>query len=186
MKGSDASWKNDIEPPPSQIEYSDDEEERRVRKEAKQKYVVENEDGEEKNPRKVPERRNQRPSESSSRFGSGPSRGRNPFSAGSRRNNPNTFQRFARPYMEVRTPPQHPNDPNHFGVAPNFPMFPPPFNPNTPPPPFMYTYPRLRAPMALGGPPLPPGVPIFGSPFCNMPGPQPTWVNTEPPPPPGT
>lgn len=32
MKGSDASWKNDVEPPPQLIEYSDDEEERASRK----------------------------------------------------------------------------------------------------------------------------------------------------------
>lgn len=31
-KGSDASWKNDVEPPPSLIEYSDDEQERKARK----------------------------------------------------------------------------------------------------------------------------------------------------------
>jgi len=32
LKGSDASWENDKEPPPSHIDYSDDEEERRARR----------------------------------------------------------------------------------------------------------------------------------------------------------
>lgn len=34
-KGSDASWKNDIEPPANCVEYSDDEEERQIKRQAK-------------------------------------------------------------------------------------------------------------------------------------------------------
>lgn len=34
-KGSDASWKNDIEPPENLVEYSDDEQERRTKRQAK-------------------------------------------------------------------------------------------------------------------------------------------------------
>lgn len=34
-KGSDASWKNDIEPPDNLVEHSDDEQERRIKKQAK-------------------------------------------------------------------------------------------------------------------------------------------------------
>lgn len=34
-KGSDASWKNDIEPPDNMVEHSDDEQERRIKKQAK-------------------------------------------------------------------------------------------------------------------------------------------------------
>lgn len=34
-KGSDASWKNDIEPPDNMVEYSDDEQERRTKRKAK-------------------------------------------------------------------------------------------------------------------------------------------------------
>lgn len=198
IRGSDASWLNDVEPPSHQLDYSDDEEERRAnraRKESKQKH--EDSDGEtsRQNPRKMAEpRRNQRPSESSSRFGSGPSRGRNPFSAGSRRNNPNSFTRFARPWgnFDMRTPPPHPNDPNQppFSASPNFPsgppIFPPPFNPSTPPP-FMGNTFHFRANPRMGGPmnmpPFRQNVPIFGSPYCNSGPPQ--WVN-GPPPPPGT
>ncbi|CAB3230157.1 unnamed protein product [Arctia plantaginis] len=208
IKGSDASWLNDIEPPPHQVEYSDDEEERKAnkaRKEQRQNKTEESEDGEtSKNARKVPERRNQRPSESSSRFGSGPSRGRNPFSAGSRRNNPNAFPRTPRPWpnnIGLRTPPPHPNgDPGGHGpftAPPNFtgpPMFPPAFNPSTPPP-FMGNLfqfgnsARMQsAPVSNIGvpPPFRHNMPIFGSNFCTMPGPQAQWVNNGPPPPPGT
>ncbi|KAM3959648.1 uncharacterized protein ACR2FA_006297 isoform 2-T2 [Aphomia sociella] len=210
LKGSDASWRNDIEPPPSQIDYSDDEEERRAnraRKEQnKQNRQEENSEnnGETSKNRRPPEaRRNQRPSESSSRFGSVPSRGRNPFAAGSRRNNPNTFPRFARPWlgnMDMRTPPPHPNDPGGHPpfsappFSPNMPpMFPPPFNPSTPPP-FMGNAiqfgvnPRMHGPIPPMGvpPPFRHGVPVFGANFCNVGGPQPQWVNNGPPPPPGT
>lgn len=185
MKGSDASWKNDIEPPAAQVEFSDDEDERRAKREAKNRHN-DTEDGENsKNPRKPPQR-NQRPSESSSRFGSGPSRGRNPFSAGSRRN-PNTIQRHARPWnmeTDTRTPPQHPNE-LPFGTPPNFTYMYGQFNPNSPPP-FMYpNYPRMRGPLSYMGL-MRPNAPIFGSNFCNMPGSQPQWVNSDPPPPPGT
>ncbi|KOB77340.1 H/ACA ribonucleoprotein complex non-core subunit NAF1 [Operophtera brumata] len=165
MKGSDASWKNDIEPPPSQVEYSDDEEERRVKRDAKNKH------NETEDPRKVPQR-NQRPSESSSRFGSGPSRGRNPFAAS--RRNPNTSQRYARPWnvdTDVRTPPQHPNE-MPFGAPPTFPYMYGPFNTNSPPP-FMYAnYPRMSGPMPHMGL-MRPNAPIFGSNFYNTPGAQP-------------
>lgn len=34
-KGSDASWKNDVEPPDNMVEYSDDEQERRTKRQAK-------------------------------------------------------------------------------------------------------------------------------------------------------
>ncbi|KAJ2945453.1 hypothetical protein O0L34_g265 [Tuta absoluta] len=186
MKGSDASWLHDVEPPPQHVEYSDDEEERRAnkaRKEANRKPDHQETGGEtSKNPRKPPtqEARRQRPSDSSSRFGSGPSRGRNPFSAGSRRNTPNSFTRFMRPWgnFDMRTPPPHPEP-----FAP--PMFPPPF---MPPPPFMNNAfhfgggPRMGpVPMNMP-PPFRHNAPVFGNNFCNG---QPQWVNT-PPPPPGT
>ncbi|XP_059057720.1 H/ACA ribonucleoprotein complex non-core subunit NAF1 [Achroia grisella] len=203
LKGSDASWRNDIEPPPSQVDYSDDEEERkanRARKEQNRQNKEENSEnnGEtSKNRRPTENRRNQRPSESSSRFGSGPSRGRNPFAAGSRRNNPNTFPRFARPWlgnMDMRTPP-HPNDP---GGHPPFSA--PPFSPNMPPMFQSYTpripasfmgnafqfgaNPRMPGPIPpMGVPPFRHGVPVFGANFCNLPGPQPQWINGLPPPP---
>lgn len=208
IKGSDASWLNDIEPPPSQVDYSDDEEERkanRAKREQRQNKNEESEDGEtSKNVRKAPERRNQRPSESSSRFGSGPSRGRNPFSTSSRRNNPNACPRASRPWpsnMGLRTPPPHPNgDPGGhapFSAPPTFtgpPMFPPGFNPSTPPP-FLGNMFQFGSNPGMQNPPMPPmgvpppfrhNMPIFGSNFCTMPGPQPQWVNNGPPPPPGT
>lgn len=40
MKGSDASWKGDMEPPPGCEEYSDDEEERKAKKERKEVKTV--------------------------------------------------------------------------------------------------------------------------------------------------
>ncbi|XP_049876109.1 H/ACA ribonucleoprotein complex non-core subunit NAF1 [Pectinophora gossypiella] len=194
LKGSDASWLHDIEAPPQHIDFSDDEEERkanRAKREAQWQKQEESDGETSKNPaRKTQEtRRSQRPSESSSRFGSGPSRARNPFSAGSRRN-PNSFTRFNRPWgnFDMRTPPPHP-DP--FSAPPNFngpPMFPPPFNPNTPPPFMGNTFqfggnPRM-GPMPPNMPPFRQSVPIFGSNFCN--GQPPQWVNNGPPPPPGT
>ena len=36
LKGSDASWRHDIEPPEHHVEYSDDEEERNLRKAKKE------------------------------------------------------------------------------------------------------------------------------------------------------
>uniref|UniRef100_A0A2A4JYQ3 H/ACA ribonucleoprotein complex non-core subunit NAF1 n=1 Tax=Heliothis virescens TaxID=7102 RepID=A0A2A4JYQ3_HELVI len=208
IKGSDASWLHDVEPPPHQIEYSDDEEERRAnrarREQRRADRTEESEDGEtSKNTRKVPERRNQRPSESSSRFGSGPSRGRNPFAAGSRRNNnPNAFPRSGRPWpnnMGLRTPPPHPNSDQGahgpFSAPPNFngpPMFPPPFNPSTPPP-FMGNMFQFGSNRMSGSPMPPPmtppfrhNVPVFGASYCSVAGPHPQWVNNGPPPPPGT
>ncbi|KAF9788834.1 hypothetical protein SFRURICE_018410 [Spodoptera frugiperda] len=208
IKGSDASWLHDVEPPPHQVEYSDDEEERRAnraRKEQRRDRTDESEDGEtSKNTRKFAERRNQRPSESSSRFGSGPSRGRNPFAAGSRRNNnPNAFPRKLWPgSLGLRTPQPHPpGDPRAHGpfTAPPFagpPMFlPPPFNPTTPPPPFMGNMFQFGAGRMPGSPlPIPVSMvapfrhnlPVFGSNYCTVSGPQPQWVNNGPPPPPGT
>ncbi|KAL4710910.1 hypothetical protein ACJJTC_002540 [Scirpophaga incertulas] len=106
VRGSDASWLNDLEPPPSHVEYSDDEEERRAnksRKEQRQNRQDEDSSEEASKGRKPEARRNQRPSESSSRFG-GPSRGRNPFAAGSRRNYivPRIVPRTPRPWLDIR------------------------------------------------------------------------------------
>ncbi|XP_045774620.1 H/ACA ribonucleoprotein complex non-core subunit NAF1 [Maniola jurtina] len=189
VKGSDASWLNDIEPPPSHIDFSDDEEERRANRarkdQQKQNRQESSEDGENsKNPppRKMLEaRRNQRPSESSSRFG-GSSRGRSSVPPGFRRT-PN-FSR-SRPWddQEMRTPPPHPNlDP---GGQP-FPLFAPqmlpPFNPTTPPPYMMNRIPFSRR-MPVLPPPFRQNAPIFGANYCNMRGPQPQWLNRHPPPP---
>ncbi|XP_013200924.1 H/ACA ribonucleoprotein complex non-core subunit NAF1 [Amyelois transitella] len=195
VKGSDASWLNDVEPPPSQVEYSDDEEERRANRERKEQRQRqrEEENGEtSKNRRNSDTRRNQRPSESSSRFGSGPSRGRNPFSAGSRRNNPNSFPRFGRPWsVDARPPPPHPAAPAGPYSAPPYngpPTFPPPFHPATPPfmgNPFQFGgNPRMPANYMGMPPPFRHPVPVFGANFCGPP--QPQWVNNGPPPPPGT
>lgn len=209
IKGSDASWLHDVEPPPHQIEFSDDEEERkanRARKDQRKDKTEGSEDGETSKTTRKPQARNQRPSESSSRFGSGPSRGRNPFSAGSRRNNnPNVFPRVGRPWpsnIGLRTPPPHPNgEPGAhgpFSAPPNFtgpPMFPPPFNPSTPPPfmgsMFQFGASRMAsrplAPLPLGVlPPFRHNLPVFGSGYCPLPSAHPHWLNNGPPPPPGT
>lgn len=45
-KGSDASWKNDIEPPDNMVEYSDDEEERKTKRMAKANRAQNNSKGE--------------------------------------------------------------------------------------------------------------------------------------------
>lgn len=42
IKGSDASWTNDQEPPPGCVEYSDDEQERAARKQKKNKNENQN------------------------------------------------------------------------------------------------------------------------------------------------
>ncbi|CAH0720478.1 unnamed protein product, partial [Brenthis ino] len=194
-KGSDASWLNDIEPPPSHVDFSDDEEERRAnkaKKEQKQNKQESSDNGEtSKNPpRKMLEaRRNHRPSESSSRFG-GSSRGRSSVPPGFRRN-PFHFARAQRPWddQEMRTPPPHPNvDPGgHFIAPPTFnPMF-PPFHPTTPPPYMMNRLPFARNPRMQGlmNMPVRPNMPIFGANYCNMPEQAPQWVS-GPPPPPGT
>lgn len=73
VKGSDASWLNDIEPPPHQVDYSDDEEERRAKRQSKQARQgagagEEAAGDEERGQRKMLEARRQRPSESSSRW----------------------------------------------------------------------------------------------------------------------
>ncbi|XP_047992708.1 H/ACA ribonucleoprotein complex non-core subunit NAF1 [Leguminivora glycinivorella] len=164
VKGSDASWLNDIEPPPHQVEYSDDEEERRAKKASKeQKQKPEDSDGE--TSKRKP--RNQRPSESSSRFGSGPSRGRNPFA--SRRAAPH------RAWPTDRAPPPPPD------FMPPF----PPFNPAAPPPfmppGFMFGGAPRMAPAPPALPPFRHAV-LFGASLC---GNRPQWT-TGPPPPPGT
>ncbi|XP_037293081.1 H/ACA ribonucleoprotein complex non-core subunit NAF1 [Manduca sexta] len=203
LKGSDASWLNDVEPPSNHVDYSDDEEERKANRLRKEKACQnaensENDDSPSRGTRK-PERRGTRPSESSSRFGSGPSRARNPFSLGSRRSGPNFFPRFARPWgppMDLRTPPPHPSDPAGYGpysappFASNGARFLPPFNPSTPPPFQMFQFgngPRIHNPAVMGVmPPLRHNAPVFGSNFCNGAGPHPQWANNATPPPPGT
>ncbi|CAH0589225.1 unnamed protein product [Chrysodeixis includens] len=134
IKGSDASWLHDEEPPPHQVDFSDDEEERkanRARKELRRlERAEETENGEtSKNTRRNGDKRNQRPSESSSRFGSGPSRGRNPFSAGSRRiNAPGMFPRLGRPWpagLALRSA---------LLAEPPLWAVPPAYNPRAPPP----------------------------------------------------
>lgn len=191
-----------MEPPAHQLDYSDDEEERRANRARKEQRLNKTEDtpdsGETSKSRKPPERRNQRPSESSSRFGSGPSRGRNPFAA---RRNPNAFPRCTRPWLanvDLRSQQDRQEfRPAPFSAPPVFtgpPMFPPPFNPNTPPPflgnpPFHFGESRMHGPIPPAGGFRP--VPVFGAwcagPGAAAPGPQPPhWVNNAPPPPPGT
>lgn len=164
VRGCDASWLNDIEPPPSHIDYSDDEEERRAARARKTKNKEDENtqnDGEtSRNVRKPVERRNQRPSEWNSRFGSGPSRGRNPFALGSRRHG---------------RPPPLSADGSAF-IPPFNPNTPPPYNPAAPPP-FSSLFqfgssPRLHSPFRTNAPV-----------FMSTPGPH--WL-TRPPPPPGT
>lgn len=197
VKGSDASWLNDIEPPPSHVDYSDDEEERRANKAKKEQSKLNRQEssdsGENSNPpprRMLQAKRNQRPFESSSRFG-GFGRGRGNIPPAFRKT-PNL--RFWHDH-EMRTPPPHPGvDPGGrpFIAPPMFnpPMF-PPFNPTTPPPYMMNHMPFSRNPRMPALPPMntpPPfrqNLPVFGANYCNMPGPQPQWLN-RPPPPPGT
>ncbi|XP_039756492.1 H/ACA ribonucleoprotein complex non-core subunit NAF1 [Pararge aegeria] len=199
VKGSDASWLHDIEPPPSHVDYSDDEEERRANKakkeQQKQNRQETSENGENsKNPppRKMLEaKRSQRPFESSSRFG-GSGRGRGSTLPSFRRN-PNFNRSRSWNDQEMRTPPPHPSmDPGgHPFVAPpmfNPPMF-PPFNPSTPPP-YMnripFRHPRMQVlPPMIALPPFRQNLPIFGANYCSSAGPHPQWLN-QPPPPPGT
>ncbi|XP_068617740.1 H/ACA ribonucleoprotein complex non-core subunit NAF1 [Battus philenor] len=202
-KGSDASWWCDVEPPPNQIEYSDDEEERRANKAKKEQNKQNKEKTDSGETSKTSgtarkdNRRNQRPSESSSRFGSGPSRGRNPISA--RRNNLNP-PRFVTPWSawpfppDIRTPPPHPNDGPRPFRSPPFnrpPMCVPQFDPTTPPPFMSNTFqfganPRMYGPIPpMNIPAFPVNAPMFGSNFANAAGPHPQWV-IRPPQPPGT
>ncbi|CAG4987329.1 unnamed protein product [Parnassius apollo] len=195
VKGSDASWVHDVEPPPSQIDFSDDEEERRAKKANKEqnKEVTENGETSKAQTFRKDNKRNQRPTESSSRFGSGPSRGRNPSTPGSRRNSP--WKMWSE---QSDTRPPHPNrDAPPHGAHP--PFTPPPFNrplmsfsPFNPtrPPPFMgnsYQFganPRMRGPTPpMHFPQFGRNNPIFGSSFNNMPGSQPQWISRLPPPP---
>lgn len=197
-KGSDASWLNDIEPPPSHIDYSDDEEERKANK-AKKDHQKQNKQQDSSDtgehsktpPRKMLEARRNRPSESSSRFG-GSSRGRG--SAPGFRRYPNQFARAQKPWddQEMRTPPPHPNvDPGGAYIPPStFSSMYAPFMP-TPPPYMMNRLPFNRNPRMQGLPPMnmPPfsqNHPVFGSNYCNMPGQLPQWVHGPPPPPPST
>ncbi|CAG9130698.1 unnamed protein product [Plutella xylostella] len=121
---------------------------------------------EERGQRKMLEARRQRPSESSSRFGSGPSRGRNPFSGNSNRRNQNQPM-YPRPGYgrgwpsDMRTPPPHP-----------------PQDSGPPPPPFMF--PPPHAPPMWSGYQFAPPPPALRYP------PPPHWLNSGPPPPPGT
>ncbi|KPJ14595.1 H/ACA ribonucleoprotein complex non-core subunit NAF1 [Papilio machaon] len=204
-KGSDASWLHDIEPPPSHVDYSDDEEERRANR-ARKEQNKKTDSGETSKTNSQPpkrDRRNQRPSESSNRFGgydAGYGRGGlNPFSG--RRPNTNPQTRFVSPWSawafnDTRTPP-HPNDsaPRPFRPPPfnRPPMCVPPFDPYIPPPFVGDSYqfggrPRMFGPippMSVPPPLRPQAGPVFGAGFCTAPGPQPQWAR-RPPPPPGT
>ncbi|XP_038222496.1 H/ACA ribonucleoprotein complex non-core subunit NAF1 [Zerene cesonia] len=186
VKGSDASWLNDIEPPPSQVEFSDDEEERKARREKKQSRQQEgSENGEtSKNPpRKMLEARRNRPSQSTSRFRPGPNRGYNFYD--NRAQNPFMAFNGSRPDFDRRIPPPHPMSDSGVPLSapPGFtvPMYPPPF-PRLPPRQHFGRNPLLQTPNM---PPFRQNMPVFGSNYCNMPGPQPQWLN-RPPPPPGT
>ncbi|XP_041982560.1 H/ACA ribonucleoprotein complex non-core subunit NAF1 [Aricia agestis] len=170
-KGSDASWLHDIEPPPNQVEFSDDEEERRAnraRKEQRQRQDGDSGETSKNQPRKILEAKRNRPTQSSSRFG--PNRGRMPV--GFRRN---PGFRPQRPWDDqMRTPPPHPD----MGPMPPFQAF-PPFGP-----PHMNRF-NFGRPMRPNWPQhFRQNAPVFGASFCNMPGPQPQWTND--PPPPGT
>ncbi|CAK1553858.1 unnamed protein product [Leptosia nina] len=174
-KGCDASWLNDLEPPASQVEFSDDEEERKAKKEKKQNRQEKHENAESgetsKNSRKMLEARRNRPTQSTSRFGTGPNRG---YNADNRW--PNPFMPFHE--FHGRIPPPHPTAEMGPLTAPPalaFPMFVRPrmnFGRN----------PLLRPPNV---PPFTQNRPVFGSNYCNMAGNQPRWSN-RPPPPPGT
>ncbi|CAH2043260.1 unnamed protein product, partial [Iphiclides podalirius] len=192
-KGSDASWLYDVEPPPNHVDYSDDEEERRANKSRREqsrqgKEATEGGETSRQQARKEAGR-GQRPCESSSRFGGGPSRGRNPFVA-ARRSCHNPAARFVNPWtpQEIRTP----SAIDHSAHSPFAPysqarMRVPPFNPATPPP-FMANAYQFGVNPTIRGPMHPMNVlpyrngPIFGAGYN---GPQMQWV-ARPPPPPGS
>ncbi|GBP10446.1 hypothetical protein EVAR_76313_1 [Eumeta japonica] len=190
IKGSDASWRDDVEPPPSQLDYSDDEEEQKANRAKKEKKKQESDNAEENAERRksqeVRRNQNQRPSESSSRFGSGPSnRNRNPFSTGFRRNYQNLPRfRLYQDSFDLRTPPPHVSSVNPFSAPPTFspnipPLFPPPFTSPYVNPRGAFQFnrnPRFNG-VPMGGP-FRPGFPMFGM--------QAQWANGTPPPPPGT
>ncbi|KAJ3614551.1 hypothetical protein NHX12_018123 [Muraenolepis orangiensis] len=189
LKGSDASWKNDQEPPPEALDYSDDEEEHEAKKSRRQKNkkTWENDNGKQGQPA-APSVQDQPP----------PPRHYEAFHPRPRGSAPPHF-RPRGPMPPPRTPFRHPPPRHHLHphaylppVCPyppppghfpphSFPLYPPPPPHHLPPPPHhlpphhssssSYGPPQLTPP-----PPWPPGL----YPGLHFPPPPP------PPPPPAT
>ncbi|XP_050668288.1 H/ACA ribonucleoprotein complex non-core subunit NAF1 [Leptidea sinapis] len=179
-KGSDASWLNDVEPPPGHIEYSDDEEERRARKEKKQsrQHADNHDKGEASNnpQRKIIEPRRNRPVQQFSRFGATSRPCNAPF-------------RVATPLLSNMLHQEYDNSipPPHL-MAPRF-SVPPGFSA-----PMHNAFRMPRHQFGRMAPMPPPNMPNFGqnmsvfgaANFWNYGGPFGQMIYRPPPPPPGT
>ena len=108
MKGSDASWKNDKEPPQRFLDYSDDEEEREARRGARG-----NRDGGEGTARNLGEKRD---------FRGAPASSTNPFYRRGRHYNPRDYGPIR--WNSMHTPPVAPQP--HGAGTPAMVMYPPP------------------------------------------------------------
>lgn len=147
MKGSDASWRHNNEPPCDHLDYSDDEAEKLAKKKRKQKKCVKSEDNNTENKEKSPDppaqnvaKRNYKHTVNNTpnSFAQNSNRPPNPYSP--RPQNPNTSSyRPPNPNISSNRPPNpntssiRPPNPNNFSLRPpnlnNF-SHPPP-NPNT-------------------------------------------------------
>ncbi|XP_048852414.1 H/ACA ribonucleoprotein complex non-core subunit NAF1 [Brienomyrus brachyistius] len=183
FKGSDASWKNDQEPPPEALDFSDDEEEKMAKQKKKKKNI------QQKPPTSDPcdadeslgqalQHRQPRPAGGGYR-----GRGVNPHPEGG-------FPSWRLPQRGAAARPCfYPPDGRMMGPPPDshklaamgFPcLFPPPFQP---PPPYFLPFPPPpppHMPMPWPGQEMGPPPPLHGLPFQHFPPPPP------PPPPPSS
>ncbi|XP_023655139.1 uncharacterized protein naf1 [Paramormyrops kingsleyae] len=184
FKGSDASWKNDQEPPPEALDFSDDELEKLAKQKKKKKKNIQqmpptsDPSEADESPGRASQHRQPRPAGGGYR-----GRGVNPHPEGGvpswrlpQRNAP------ARPCFypadsRMMTPPPDPHKLPPMG----FPcLFPPPFQP---PPPYFLPFPPPpppHMPMPWPGQEMGPPPPLHGLPFQHLPPPPP------PPPPPSS
>ncbi|XP_013107085.2 H/ACA ribonucleoprotein complex non-core subunit NAF1 isoform X1 [Stomoxys calcitrans] len=117
MKGSDASWENDIEPPPRYLDYSDDEQEQLARRQLRNKNRPTEHEDAEKRPRKDNDEGPQTSSNRSPQVGQ--YRNRQSFTRGSEESNQNhnSYGRPRTPQHQYRAPSRM--QPNQYNNHPN-------------------------------------------------------------------
>ncbi|XP_029909041.1 H/ACA ribonucleoprotein complex non-core subunit NAF1-like [Myripristis murdjan] len=184
LKGSDASWKNDQEPPPEALDYSDDEQEQEAKKKKKQNAKKKRDSNITDTPAEITHSAlQQRPHDIR---GFPPRHTGAPFRHQDPRHKHTPFQHRQAPPRHTHTPPRHTHTtPRHTHIPPMYPPPPCPYPP--PPPPHAFAPPNFPH---YPPPPLPPPPsfchPSFSSPPWpphSIPAPLP-FSNLPPPPPP--
>ncbi|XP_071377167.1 H/ACA ribonucleoprotein complex non-core subunit NAF1 [Centroberyx affinis] len=160
LKGSDASWKNDQEPPPEALDYSDDEQEQEAKRKKKHNAKKKRDNNITDNPAHVTHSTLQQQQQQQQRDTKGfpPRHAGAPFRHQDPRHAPfrhtqapprhaHTLSRHAHmPPMYLPPPCPYPPPPPHPFASPNFPLYPPPLLPPPPPPHHPFCHPSLSSP----------------------------------------